>query len=568
MFGIKKYVLLFLLGNITLLMPSCTKNIDEPFTTLEISKKDIIQVGSEGGEYVVSITTNASKWVAISANPWAVTKVDKNTLHIKVNPNETTDDRRTRIQINASETTQELVIEQEGKAVLLETESLIVFGQFGGKKRFYLEASSNDWTAVSTSPWVSVSQRTAQGEIVISAIETTDRDDRNANVEFKDKNGKVISSINVIQTGILYYFLPYMGYGANTGMVKNFENERYSVAPLPPAPNPSGTIWYFETVSPVFPLIRYTFNGGRYTSAILYTKNRSSEPLEGENRKEIIDFLKQNGYKEYGDADSYFNEDNNNEVKIIANSVNPNLSFKFIPPQKEDYPTFEMLPVGNTNFYRSHKDKGKIIVDNVGDDADKIMKYEQSKGWKFIPPYNPNDAENQNDNFIEAERKRDEYSRKIRVPLYFGAKGEENFRYFYEYLVFEKDGQYKAYRLDRLYETYINNYVDKDDDMYGEESIRVSGTGMSVTWQSFEDVSKFLYFENDVPYITKEFRQLLTKEGYVYNNYLEIERTFVYVNAEKKLELSFKVDKTLVDGDNKPRVVIMRIVPRDPKAKY
>lgn len=559
---------ILLLGGL-LATSSCREDMPTQTPSLSLSQTEMIQLPSTSAYIDITVTSSTGEWVALADADWVQTSQSGNTLRIEVLPNPSTDLRKASVQVCSAGATQSLLVEQGGSALEFKAQKDIEFGQFGGEKRFYVDASSPTWSVTSSEPWVSVTPYTLQGEIVLKVGENTSRDGRIAKVQIKDADGKLVHSVDVHQSPILYLVMPYLEFGVSSEVIRFFETDRYSRLVNQPDFSANFFNWGYETVSPIFNYIIYTVKNGKYVGASVYSTNRNPENLQGKQGQEVFALLEEQGYKKVQEG-LYFNESKNAEAAIVTSTYNPNITFTAYPPQ-QPAPTFAELPIGLTKFYvakfHPQEDDDPIIeVIKEGLSADEIIAYETKQGWTLIPPYDPTAPENRGDTPAEQERKRDESSRKVREPLFFGAKraNPEHWREFYKYLVFEHNGQYRTYDMAYTYEEYINNYVDKDDPMYGSKSRRVSGTALSTTRQSFEDPSKFFYWDDTSAtlYVTKEFRQLLAKAGFLYSSTIDAGRAFVYYNPKTELELMFRIGKTLVDGDRKNSVVVMQIAPR------
>lgn len=550
-------------------LPACRPQAEPQQSSLNLEQGERLQFANVAAEQSIVVQGNHNDWVALCTADWVRTSKQGDRLIVSVSANPTTEARQAVVQITAGSITRELKVEQSGSPLEFKTQKEIKFGQFGGEKRFYVDASSPSWTVRSTADWVSVNPYTMQGEMSIKASENTARSARSAEVQVRDTFGQVIHSVQVHQEPILYLVMPFEEFGANSELVRFFETERYSRLINQPDLRSNFIHWGYETVSPVFDYILYTIKNGKYISASVYAANRNPEHLQGTQGEEIVRLLQQKGYVKVEDG-LYHNAANNVEATIVTSNSNPNITFTAYPPQKP-YTSFGTLPLWLTQFYEvkfhPQEDDDPIIeIVSQGPSADEIIAYEQSRGWTLIPPYDPKAAENINDTPAEQERKRDERTRKEKHPLFFGAKrsNPQHWREFYKYLVFEKDGQYRSYEMGYIIEEYINNFIDVDDPLYGSKSRRIGGTAMTVTRQSFADPGMFFYWDNDSEtlYVTKEFRTVLTRAGFIYSSIIDAGRAFVYYNPKTNLELVFRLGKTLVDGDSKNSVVVMQVAPR------
>lgn len=551
--------------------PAC-QEVSEPHTSsLSLSQTEPLRLSSQSSQASITVMASSGHWVALADVEWVHTTKLGNTLRLSVEANPSTDMRQASIQISSGSQTEVLKLEQSGSPLEFKAQQSIRFGQFGGEKRFYVDASAPSWQVFSSEEWVKVTPYTLQGEIGIKVSENTNRDGRTAKVEVKDASGKLVHTLSVEQSPILYLVMPHPEFGVSSEVIRLFETDRYSR--LVNQPDGRGNLfnWGYETVSPIFDYIIYRIKNGKYVGASVYSANRNPDNLRGAIGREVQELLVRSGYKCLLEQ-LYYREETNTEVNIVTSTRNPNITFTSYPDQ-EPYASFGKLPIGLSKFYlaklhaNENSDEDPVIeVLKEGASAQEIMDYERQQGWTMIPHYDPTDPQNAGDSPEVRERKRDESSRKIRVPLFFGAKNSnpDHWREYYIQLVFERDGQYRQYEMARTYEDYINDYIDPSDPLYGTKSRRVSGTALTTTRETFKDPRQFFYWDDNTAslYVTREFRLLLAQAGFMYSSTLDAGRAFTYYNADLELELMFRIGKTLVEGDNKPSVVVVQVAPR------
>lgn len=570
----RKFIILkYLLGMLFLMVAviSCKKPLEpqSSATTLSVKEKEFTSLPYTVSELSLEVNSYRGGWVALCPSEWVHLTKREGRLIIVVDANPLTEQRTTTLQITEGGDMVEVKLEQLGSPLKFVAQKEVQFGQFGGERRFYVDASAPSWHVSSTADWLQVTPYTLQGEISIKAKENTTRQARVAQVQVKDTTGDVIHSVEIRQSPILYLVMPYENFGVSAEAVRFFETERYSRLVNQPDFRSNFIHWGYETVSPIFDYVIYTIKNGKYIGASVYASNRNPEYLKGQQGAEVIELLQSSGYQKIEEG-LYHNPTNNVEATIVTTSNNPNLTFTAYPPQKP-YSSFSDLPLWLTNFYEvkfhpQEDDDPVIEIVSQGYNADEIIAYETSQGWTLVPPYDPYAPENRGDTPAEQERKRDERTRLEKHPLFFGAKhaNPQHWRTFYKYLVFEKDGQYRSYEMGYVIEEYLNTFIDKQDPLYGFKSRRIGGTQMTVTRQSFADPGKFFYWDDasEALYVTQEFRTLLARAGYIYSSTIDAGRAFIYYNPTSNIELIFRLGKTLVDGDNKNTVVVMQVAPR------
>lgn len=346
--------------------------------------EEMIHFPSSASFKSIDVSVENNEWVALCSSSWVhITKKGKQLL-ISVDDNPTTELRQAVIQVSSGDNTIEIKLEQMGSALEFIAQKEITFGQFGGERRFYVDASSPSWTVESTAPWLEVIPYTLQGELNLKVTENTARLGRNAQVHIRDKEGRVIHSLEVKQSPILYLVLPFGEFGTNPEAVRFFESERYSRLVNQPDFRSNFNHWGYETVSPVFNYIIYTIKNGKYIGASVYATNRDARHLIGSEGEEVAKLLVDKGYNKLEEG-LYYNPKNNVEATIVTTTNNPNITFTAYPIQKP-YSSFSELPLWITDFYEvkfhPQEDDDPIIeVVSMGASADEIIAYEQSQVW-------------------------------------------------------------------------------------------------------------------------------------------------------------------------------------------
>lgn len=345
----KIFALLMVLG-IFVAASSCQKDeLEEPSLSLSQTSVDLQKSASSKD---ITVTTNQSEWSAMSNVNWIDLTMQGTTLKITATENLSPNERKGKVMVLAGGLSKSIEVKQTGSDVSLVTipEKLDV-DQYGGNYQFDVKANTQDWTITTDAKWITITPKQFKNEVLVSIAENKEKTPRVAKLILT--GGKTVKEFTVNQSGIIYYILPYFGFGEKASAVRKFETTRKSELVKQPDGLFNQSAWDFETKSSAFSLIRYEIPKDSYKEAIVFaaTKDLLTNELKG-----FTDFLKENGFKDNGN-NTFLNSEKNIVASIMDKAENPYVSYKFIPKQPQAYPTFDKVPYGLIDFA---SDKAKV----------------------------------------------------------------------------------------------------------------------------------------------------------------------------------------------------------------
>lgn len=298
--------LLSILGvlGICVLIPSCQRDrLDEP--QLVLATGQTLSLGHEASEQVIPLETNQKQWTAITDVEWLEAVPAGKNLLLRALENPSMAGRRGQVVVTAGGLTTSILVEQKGQDVLtidlgLSNSSLLVEKE-GGDMRLVLKSNSRDWSATSDQDWLQVLARPRNGELVlrIDANKTTETRIGNITIQSEGKT----QQIQIKQKGLLHYYLPYSLWGENYTKIEKLENARGSkIHTLPNAQaRPAIPDYTFSTLSAVFPQVKYEFVS--YGSDMLYATTLISGGVAEVYNDAFYQFLVEEGYQRISPAD-------------------------------------------------------------------------------------------------------------------------------------------------------------------------------------------------------------------------------------------------------------------------
>lgn len=476
----KKNLLVLMMIAGLIFATSCVKDdIDEPTLTLAETEW---QAPMEASEKAISVITNQTNWTAAPNAEWVETTQSGNTLTIKVAKNHETITRKAVVKVIAGGIGKDITVIQAATNVSIVTiPDKLEVDQWGGKYQFDVDANTRDWKVISDADWTVVTAKQFKGEVEVEVAENISREARVAKIILESNDGNEKKEFTINQSGIMYHILPYLIPRVNQETVKQFEESRKSSIVM----NLDllfGRFYSFNTKSPAFPQIQYTFTENKLTkvSSVASSSDVMKDP---KFEKMMID----EGYIASGNT--YTKEVLIGENLFIINASvfigddaadeTSGVIFTFEPKQTKDMPTFKTIPLGYTGF-----GSGKAEIDE----------YEIANGGT--------------------------YNSKTSEYIFDGG-------YWYHY-----------YDVNTT-ELLARAYFVLDDERYG----------LLETAQYFLDGEKAFFEVDGEAYLTKEFMELATSEGFEYigfvnrwhrfenatTGYVFLTRWVKYVDMEQKV---------------------------------
>ena len=371
-----------------LLQTGCTIGDELSETaTLTLSEVGIVSLDPGKVTREVGVTTDAPDWSCYTANSWiSATKKDDHTLLLSAEANPTSSARMGSVVVTASGVRRQLTIMQgKGTEVIIAHagssagSSELKITQWGETRSIDVESGTDLWTAKSDDEWITVTPYPVAKRIDVRVAPNRNREPREGKIMITlqgESSGG--AEIRVTQSGVDWFILPYMNFETATRPdIQLFEKERGGAIE-----DESERFFTFSTTSSAFPRVVYTiYAGGAYLYAQVDAS--STQLLLGEARLELISFLKESGFTEQVDENTYRHKDQRNltvEIKPFFKNT-PHLLFSYKPEQPVAMPTFDTLPLGLTTFGIT-KEEVKKYEDSVGGEET----YNHEDEYEFVTP--------------------------------------------------------------------------------------------------------------------------------------------------------------------------------------
>ncbi len=357
---------LFFLFWTMLALVACVPNNDIEEATLNLSEAGPIVLENIEASKTITVTTNQPKFTAFSKSDWLDVVISGNDVTITASKNEEPRERRTKLFIIAGSAAEEVQILQNASGVSLniitqEESGNLSVTQWSGQQIIDIDVNTDKWEVASDSPeWCRVRAKQFKKQIVIDVDENVKRESRTAKITVVVEQGKLSKDFYVIQSGIMYYILPYLDFKNGTrGAITEFETERRSII------SGSWAVDYeFTTKSPAFNKITYAVAHNKLMS-LARLEASTAQIITGNQKLELIDFLKEKGFTEKKTDDVFYNS----ELRVLAdikNTYMPHVMFTYIPEQTESYETFAAFPYGFIKWGATRKEIEDYEAKNGG----------------------------------------------------------------------------------------------------------------------------------------------------------------------------------------------------------
>lgn len=346
--------LLALLALVFLLPTSCKPDSDVEEATLELSPSTL-RFTKDGGEQVVTITTNRENWSAFSPqeDAWVKLKEEGSTLRVSVPANPRSEERTTSVIVNAGGLQRRIAIRQSAGEASLTLEQTVTFGLEGGSHLITFAEASADAKAELAVPtdWLSISAASAKGFTLIAKANAT-KLRRAAKVNVI--RGNSIQEIEVVQEGLPSTLLPLLEFPADLYQVIRYEQGRgHILLESVNGGEDEPSVYRFLTKDKTVPFIQYTFN------VPLSPGFMSAETLFfGFNPKEDVPaleaYLKDHGFTLSKSTDQmavYTSTKIPVSLQTYYFSDGVKLEFTYQPQQPQAYKTFTTLPMTHMTAY-------------------------------------------------------------------------------------------------------------------------------------------------------------------------------------------------------------------------
>ena len=317
----------------TIILASCVNDtLDE--ATLSLSDQGIIQLPKSASEKVIIITTNQNEWNAIVNNSeWLEIIQEGTNLTLKATENPTTNVRKAEVIIVAGGTNKKIQVEQAASdATIVTIPDKLSIDQWNGTYQFDVQSNTNNWKAVTDANWIKLEPSPEKGFLKVIATENVERAERTAKILLSGTDNKGVKEVTILQSGTMYFVLPFEYGNVSAQKVQEFEFNRRSVRTAFSATSES-----YTPQSPVIQKISYSYTNGVLTMA---TVTAFSKTLFSSD--EFKEFMKSNNYIYYEDYGMYLNEEKHIGVLPSENV----LYFLYTGVQDKPYTTFNAFPYG------------------------------------------------------------------------------------------------------------------------------------------------------------------------------------------------------------------------------
>ncbi len=500
----KKVLVMMLAITGILFATSCSESNDYEDAELVLSENSVEFQTSEKAEKSISVTTNQEKWSAIGSAEWITVVRDDKKLVIKVEANKSIEARKGKVLVVAGNANATIEVKQAGEngVANINPENIEV-DQYAGSMVIDIMANDQNWTATTTVDWLTLTPKQQKYELAIKYTENKDREDRTAKIIVTVGDTK--KEITVVQSGIMFYILPFIDFSKDIKAIKAFEKQRGSELRERSSWDDK---WVFETRSPFFPSISYKMNGSNgvaYLEAIVNTKDIETFKKDLPGFKE---FLVKEGFKVDGENENnYYNAEKSvlAIITILEDKKVSGVIYRKEYRQSKEQPTFAKLPY--------------IPEVPFGATGDEVKAYEAAHNGKYDETNsveNPNDL---TDTFIYDVQPKGENTLFKRLYL----------------IIHDKTGNYN------------------------------DGVAMKQLW--FENLELVFFTTPDKRYkLSKEFVKLAKSEGYKYVAGPDSDGYFIFKNVEKQINLKVRPAK-LGEGDNAKIIIDMLWVRADLRKK-
>ncbi|MDD7438676.1 MAG: BACON domain-containing carbohydrate-binding protein [Bacteroidales bacterium] len=383
------------------LFASCTPKSDEPEeATLSLSTNAVTIPNAGGEAQAITVTTNQTKWNAISNAEWLKTTVSGNTLTIVATPNQSGADRVAEVLVVAGTSEKVSVIQSAADIVLEVSPANVVVTNAGETKLVSVKSNATTWTLEvdeAASAWI---KRVVFKDFIQLEIAPNTGDAREA--KLYAKSGTTQKEITIQQAGKgAKFVLPYLVVNAVRYQLLSYEASQGSfllgyTEANPGLPSwgipPAGESYTFATASAAFPSVFYSFNYD--TSLMEVIEYVGTIPTADVVANGFLDFLKENGYEDIAytsnKVSAYHPE---NRFSLEMGDSKEGIAILHFnapgPEQPQDYKTFDKFPydssymLGDTQYTApkvkeiESKANSKVIEEKEDSSAPGYIQYIQ-----------------------------------------------------------------------------------------------------------------------------------------------------------------------------------------------
>lgn len=476
-----------------LLLVAWTSCRDEaPGGSLEIhsSLGKEISLSSQATTFEVEVRTDYSAWSSSTNVDWLSLSQEGNKLSLSVRANAYPTSRVAQVLVLAGGKTQALTVVQSGSDTpFVVASDQLEISRWGESGDIHVDTYVKDWTVQSDADWVHATAVPHEGRIAVVVDAFDEEGERSATLTLTGVSNKVQGTITIKQKGKERYILPYIAWGQDIAKVMSFERgERRSTLTATPSPptalNPQSYRYYtYKTNHDLFPEVHYEtmeLSDKFVFRAILTAKDASTLRSE-----EFIAYLKSQGYepevvrtRNTGNfVHTYINQSNKTRASLQVDSKGQRIFFFPVVEQPSAMPTLSSLSLGLTDFHKATPENVSLWEKNRGSVYDSYKSQTESKKASII------------------------------AEIYHGVSP------FYTH-------------------TYI--FAEKASESDSTQMVKLLAQSSHI----LNDLGTVFYQWGDLYLVTKEFSDLMEREGFILvenDSY-----SYLYVNPDKQLLLWVK----------------------------
>lgn len=347
-------------------------NITTPKTELKVAQEETLTLPAKAISHRIEVKTNREDWACMSRSSWLQAKVDGNHILLVSDPNPETKARRAVIQVSSGDAMHSFTVVQEGKGASLDVSNLPgVLEQWETIVTVDVNSNTESWTAKSDQPWVELTPKYRDDQLVVKVHPNDSRQRRQATIVVMDQMSGVEQSFRIEQKGMIYFIMPFTDYeNFSRESLLQFELDRNSQ--LEYSPTEFNTYYRFRSTSPIFHKIIYHLDIGEqiYKTQMMFAKEELM--ATDEQKQEYYQFLLGEGFEDEG-FNIYYSEKYQSEVELHKNHV----LFTYFPRESGVRRPIEKLPLDVTKIYTTT--------------VEEVKKYEQDKGSQYDTNYSRED---------------------------------------------------------------------------------------------------------------------------------------------------------------------------------
>ncbi|KGN99220.1 hypothetical protein HR11_02720 [Porphyromonas macacae] len=314
--------LILIFSSVLFLLGSCTRADLTEGDTLSFSESELLKFSHKKAMKEISILTNKAHWSFVKNADWIEVEAVEKTLVLHLSENKGTEMRTAHILVRAGTQSRKLTVEQFGSTVISGIEPRkIETDQWGGEFKVDILSDVDDWEVLNEAPWITTVLDRFKNCVSVKVGENSAREARETKIYFRSKIRQELKELSILQKGIVYYLLPYLGFGDKAEKVYTFEYARRSDLISAPDGLTNLSLWTFKLTTPAFRRIIYDITKDKLVSALMITDS-STLLTDEEELAGVIGFLSGNGFEKFEKEERvYVDRKKNVKAKIRKKDI-------------------------------------------------------------------------------------------------------------------------------------------------------------------------------------------------------------------------------------------------------